>query len=137
MKRISLIFLVIFAALITSIITFIVIEKSKILQVNKYSMDVKVTNDSIIGINADPGFHFGSLRRGEGSAKKIIITGVEEDMLVVIAKRGEIAKWVSVPDKFILKKGEDKNISIAVGIPQNAPLGNYTGELIVMMRKPQ
>ena len=118
------------------IITAIAIDRSRIVQVAKYPMDIEVKDDDIMGVNVDPdGFHFGSLNRGGGARREFKIHQVEEDILVKISKKGEMAKWVGNPDNFIIRKGGNRTISFSIGIPHDAPLGNYTGEVIVVLRK--
>ena len=136
MKRLNFFLLIIGVVLISSLITFVLIDRSRIIQVNSLPMDVNVTEEDIIGINVDPdGVHFGSLGRGQGAMKLILINDVKQDAIVSIIKKGGMAKWVSSPRGFIIHENEDKNISISIGIPSNAPYGGYSGEIYFIMRR--
>lgn len=136
MKRRNFFVLFIIIVILASFTTFFIIEKSRIVQVEIYLMDVGVVDTGIVGVNVDAdGFHFGKLGRGGSSSRELMIKDVEEDVLVTIAKKGEIADWVSNPNNFIMKKGEERNITLSISIPADAPLGNYTGEAIITLRR--
>ncbi len=136
MRKLNLFLLIFILAAVTSFITFIVIERNRIVQVETYPMQVRITDEDKIGMNADPdGFYFGGLRRGMGAGREFWIQQVEEDVMISIIKKGEMAKWVGHPNEFIVRKGEEKKIELTISIPQDAPLGNYTGEVIVILKK--
>ena len=135
MKTITLVILLILAVIVTTVVTYFY-QQPKIVQEERYVMDVEVKNDSIMGFNVDPdGFHFGSVPRGSAGWRELKITQVTEDVMVIIQKSGEIAPWVSVPSGFLVKKGENVTISFVVSIPRNAEFGRYEGEAIVRLIK--
>ena len=58
MKKVNLFLLIIIVALISSFIAFFFIEKNRIVQVDRFVMDVNVTDSNVIGMNVDKdGFH--------------------------------------------------------------------------------
>lgn len=137
MKKVNLFLIVIIISLTVSFFTFYIYQKSRIVQINKFPMDVRVAENQIIGFNVDPdGFHFGSVPRGSGGQRELRIHQVEEDVIVYMYKKGEIAPWVSYPNSFTVRKGESKNITLSVSIPREAKPGNYSGEITVILKKP-
>jgi hypothetical protein len=136
MKLRNVVILIVLLVVLSSVITAIVIDMNNIIQAQRYPMDVEVKNDKIIGINVDPdGFHFGSLYPGGGASRILKIHQIEEDAMVNVIKKGEMAEWVGNPDDFIIRKGEDMNISLSISIPKDAEFGNYIGEVIFILRK--
>jgi len=128
--------LVILAVILTSTATSFLMDRSRIIQADEYPMDVKVTDNGIIGINVDSdGLHFGSPGRGGSSEREIIVNNVQEDVLATITKSGEIAGWVSSPKNVIIKKGEETSLVFSINIPLNASLGNHTGKAVIVLRK--
>ena len=131
MKKVNLFLLIIIVALISSFIAFFFIEKNRIVQVDRFVMDVNVTDSNVIGMNVDKdGFHFGSLGRGQGSIREMTIKDTERDVMVSVIKEGEMADWVNHPNDFIVREGEVKNITVSVSVPSTAPLGDYSGEIV-------
>ena len=136
MKKLTFLFLIAGMIILTTSITIIVVDRMKIVSVNKYPLEVLVWDKNRIGINVNPsGLYFGRMSAGNSGERELKIEQVEEDILVTISKRGEIAKWVSFPNRFILRKGEGANVTFSVHVPSDASFGNYTGEAIVILRK--
>jgi hypothetical protein len=137
MKKINVFLLVIIIALLVSLVTVYLIEANRIIKVQRIPMDVRVKAEGGYGVNIDPGeFHFGGLPRGAGGRRELWIHQVEQDSLVSIHGVGLMADWISYPDDFIVKKGEEKNISVSISIPWDTEPGNYTGEVVIVLRKP-
>ena len=136
MKKLNFFLLIVMVVLISSFLTFLAIDRSKIVQVNSFVMDVNVSDDGVFGINIDPdGFHFGSIGRGQGATKVLMIKNVKEDVSISIIKKGEMAGWVSSPKGLVMRKGQDENVSLSIAIPYNAQFGGYTGEVMFVLRK--
>jgi hypothetical protein len=136
MKKNILFLLITLISLFVSFVAFIIIDTGRVIQVNKFSMDIRVINSSVMGMNVDPGaFHFGALSAGRSARRELWIRNVEEDAIVIISKRGLMAQWVGNPNDFIIRKGENKNISFSISVPKDAKLGNYTGEVFVVLKR--
>ncbi len=136
MKKINLLLIIAIAVITASSLTYILIQRSRIVQIEKYKMDVNITDNEKIGINVDnDAFHFGSLGVRGIVAREFKIHQTEEDVLVRIIKRGEMALWVSNPNNFIVRKGEEKTIEFTLSVPVGMPVGYYTGEIIVILEK--
>ena len=137
MKSANLILVIIIISIVVVSLTIIYLQSPKVLQKNTYVMDVKVTDDGIMGFNIDPdGLHFGSMSAGSGGARKLTINHVEEEVIVRVIKKGKISKWVSNTDNFIMKKGEEQTLTFSVSIPKNTPVGFYTGEVTIILQAP-
>ena len=133
MKKKTFIVLLAIVALTTILATYYINQKEHV-EVHRINMDVIVTDSGIMGFNVDDdAFHFGQLGRGGGGRRLLKIHQVTEDVLVVIEKKGEIAGWVSNPNRFIVRSGQEINISFSIGVPADATLGNHTGEAIIKL----
>jgi hypothetical protein len=135
MKRINLFLLIVIVAIIVSLITFLIIDRATTARM-KYVMDVEVIEEDLIGINVDPdGLHFGRMKAGDGAGRSIIINNVEDDVLVTVVKKGEMAEWVNNPSGFILRKGNETTLLFSISIPEGTPARKYNGEVIIILRK--
>jgi hypothetical protein len=136
MKKINLVLLIIIISIVISLVTFIALEQSKIVQVDRYVADVQVTQTGTIGLNADPdGFHFGRVAKGGAASRTLMITDIKEDTIVKIRGKGEISPFLGLPPDFLIETGQNKNTSVAVHIPPDAEVGNYSGEVIVTLMR--
>ena len=99
-------------------------------------MDVMVWGNKQLGFDVAPsGFHFGAMPPGATGLREFNVHDVHEDVLVTISKRGDIAPWVSYPNNFLVRKNENRTITLSVQVPPDAPLGNYTGTAQIIIRK--
>jgi len=137
MKKLTLFVLITAVVLLSSIITFLFLESRNIILVKSIPMDVKVIDrPNFAGINVDPdGFHFGKIGPGGISERELMIKNVSQDVFVFITKKGEIAGWVSNPNFFRVKKGEEKDITFTIVVPMNSSVGLHTGEAVVVLRR--
>ena len=136
MKKINFFLLIIIVVLISTFMTLFLIERGRIVQVNRWDMDVTVRADAVMGFNIDnDALHFGSIGRGSGSRREITINDIKQDVIITTIKKGEIATWVNAPNGFIMRKGEERNIFVSLGVPLYAKPGNYTGEILFILKK--
>jgi len=105
------------------------------LQVKIVQMNVTVSNDGFIGLNADPAFYFGSMGPGQGGTRYLDINQITRDVRVSISTEGEMSEWVGYSDNLIVRKGEDIRIPIHINIPGNASFGHYSGTATIILRK--
>ncbi|MBD3163715.1 hypothetical protein GF323_00780 [Candidatus Woesearchaeota archaeon] len=136
MRKITVFFLIIFTALLSTAATVLVIERSRIVEKKEFAMDVQVTGESSsMGFNVDPdGFHYGTMPKGSSGKREITIEA-EEDVVVSIIKKGEIGKWVENPNNFLIKEGEKMKVGLILNVPENAAAGNYSGKAVFILRK--
>ncbi len=138
MNKKTLVILCMLITLIACFLTFFIFQKMSITQKTVFSMDVKVTDNEIIGVNVDTdALHFGSLMPGSSSMREVIFNNVEEDSNVQVIKKGNISIFINGPEKILAKKGENLNVTYSAFIPENAKVGLYSGELVFIFRKRQ
>ena len=96
MKKIEVILIVMFIAVIASLITAFIIEKSRVLQVEKFPMEVTVTDDPrTIGINVDPDqFNFGIIPQGN-TGKRSLSISTDQEVYVTIKTEGNISPMIN------------------------------------------
>ncbi|MBR9699939.1 hypothetical protein GOV09_05770 [Candidatus Woesearchaeota archaeon] len=134
-KRNFYVFIVVIIVLVT-LTTLFFMESNRIIQVTRFPMDVTLTHNDIMGINADPGaFHFGSFKPGQHAGRKLEIKDIHEEVTVIISTKGEMGKWLTYDNNFPMREGDSKNISLTLITPSHASLGNYSGEVIIVLRK--
>ena len=135
MKKIEVILIVMFIAVIASLITAFIIEKSRVLQVEKFPMEVTVTDDPrTIGINVDPDqFNFGIIPQGN-TGKRSLSISTDQEVYVTIKTEGNISPMINYKNYFLVGVGAE-NISVNCVIPDDEPPGVYTGEMTVILRK--
>lgn len=136
MKRGKLFLLILSICIVVSISTAFMIERSRLVQVNKIPMNVTVlSNPKQIGFCADPHiFCFGSMSPGNGGQRWLKINP-KEDVIVEVKKTGEMGNWLTHENNFIVKKGEWKELTVTLTVPYEVDPGVYSGEFIVVLRK--
>ena len=135
MKKMVVILIIMFIAVISSLITAFIIEKSRVLQVEKFPMEVTVTdNPRTIGINADPDqFNFGIIPQGNNGKRSLSIS-TDKEVYVTIKTEGNISPMISYENYFVVGAGAE-NISVYCIIPDDKPVGVYSGEMTVILRE--
>ena len=136
MKKINAILTILIISLIVSSLTYLIIQNLRVVARTSYNMDVIVWDDKRVGINLNTdAIHFGGMGAGNGANRGVIIDA-EEDVIVSILKKGQMATWVSNPNNFYMQKGEQRNITFSLSVPKDTLPGNYTGEAIFIFKKP-
>lgn len=133
------IIVLIFAILITAGITSIVYSFYKILDYKEFDVYVKVTGKNQVGFNLDPGvFNFGKVPQGMKAIRNATVTNhFYKDVLVRIEIDGQVDNMVFVKDNyFIIVPNMTKEVEVIASIPQNQPIGNYSGKLKVYFERP-
>jgi hypothetical protein len=126
------IIILIVGILLTAGITSIFYSSYKIRDYKEFDVYIKVAGKTEVGFNLDPGvFNFGKVPPG-GIAKRnaTISHGYPEETIVKIEIEGKLDKMIFVNDNyFILPPNITKQIEVVVTIPEDQPLGNYSGKL--------
>jgi len=136
MRKNKLILLIVLVSLITSVLAVVVSKYHPIEQIEEYEMTLIVTDDNVMGFNVDPGgLFFGSISEGASVTRKIVII-TEEDLVANIQKEGSMAEWVRNANNIPISAKVEMEIPFSVSIPPGTPLGNYTGKVKVILRKP-
>jgi len=126
--------------LLTASLTSIVYTQYKIVYAKKYPMLLKVVDEQkIIGlaVPVNDTITFGKVPRGASSVAKLNISNYEESpVFVTINAKGKLSGWIGLSDNnFILEKNESKEIKVTATVPANAPSGNYSGTLFVVVKR--
>ena len=134
----KLLFLIIIILIITSGLTAIFYSFYIIRDVRRITMDLKVEDSSVIGMNVDnDGLHFGTVPRGGSSTRRMIINHKEHyPLFVSIHTYGNFLDWLAISDNnFIVEPNTDKEIKFTVSVPGNALSQVYNGTVIIVMKR--
>lgn len=108
---------------------------------NRLNLYLTIEDSQILGFNSDynPGaVYFGTMPPNAINAfRNVTITNdFENDRKVELVTIGDLESWISYSENgFILKPKEVKDVTLTATIPENPKIGNYTGELLVYLRK--
>lgn len=136
MKTNILIILLVVIVILFSSVSYILYDQMIVDQIATMDMEVKVADN--LGLNADTDkIYFGKLVPGTSGQRKVHINNsADYPLKVVIFSKGEIAKWVSMSDNnFILEGNEGTQIILEAEVPEDQPLGVYSGSLVVVFKK--
>lgn len=114
-------------------------------EINRYPARVQISNASgqniTLGFALDPGsIDFGIVPRGGNMGKRFITLQnvAEEQSKITLTAYGNIAPMVKFSDNnFLLQKGAPKPIEIILQTQNGTELGNYTGEIDIIVKKPK
>ena len=135
MKRNTLLILIVFVCIITSIATYVIMQIVNIESVRTIPMDVRVEKSYGFNVDTDA-VHFGSLPPGAGGTRIFSINGDNRQHTVEIISSGDIGQWVSIsPREFNLAADETINVSVSVSVPRDASQGLHTGSLSIRMKR--
>lgn len=105
--------------------------------VKSFDIQFRVTDGTIVGINADPNLHFGSAPKGSASVVKEMnfLNDYTFPIMVDIEIEGAIAPSVVVEDnRFTLQPGERRSLKWTVDTSNLEP-GNYTGNALIVYKR--
>lgn len=114
-------------------------------EINRYPARVQISNVSgqniTLGFALDPGsLDFGIVPRGGNMGKRFITLQnvAEEKSEITLVAYGNIAPMVKFSDNnFLLQKGVPKPVEIILQTKNGTALGNYTGEIDIIVKKPK
>jgi len=117
-----------------TVVTYTALNKP--IDIQRIPIDVEV--GYTVGINVDTdAFHFGRTSPG-GSAWREFNIKNEKDYVqeVLIRFEGDVAYWMKPSlNNFTFGPGQTKKITLTVNVPENAEVGNYTGEAVFIFKK--
>jgi len=111
--------------------SFFIVRDVKIIE-----MSLEVGNKILFNVDGDA-IHFGGTTPG-GSAKRTVHLAHEFrfPLEVIINLDGPLSEWVSVSDnRFILKEGEFKTVSVTAKVPEDAAFGKYHGKVRLVFKR--
>jgi hypothetical protein len=126
------------AVLLTSGITSIIYSSYKIVGYREFNVYVKVSEKNDIGFNLDPGvLNFGKVPRGASAKRNATVSQrFPHDVVVRIEIAGDVKDMVYANENyFILPPNITKNIEVVASVPEDQPLGNYSGKVKVYFER--
>ncbi len=110
-------------------------------QVTRYQSDAEVSNNqTVVGITIDPwNLNFGIISSGGGGRRSIVLSNMQEKASRVdMQAYGNITPMVEFKkNNFVLHSNENVTVEIRFRAANNTAVGNYTGEIDVVIRKPR
>ncbi len=126
--------LLIIGILLAAGITSIVYSSYKILNYREFDIYLEVSGKNNIGLNVDPGvFNFGKIPQGAAAKRNATVSHhYPVDVIVKIDISGNAGDMVSASENyFILPPNITQQIEVIASVPEDRPLGNYSGKLKV------
>jgi hypothetical protein len=107
----------------------------------RYPSDLEIVGKEapVLGFVTDPwNLKFGILTQGMSETRFVSVKNPgDKKVRVDMIKRGGIAEFVSFDrEEFELMPGENVTIEVHVSVPIDAEIGKYTGEIDVVLKKP-
>ena len=135
MKKSQFAWLLIGIVLVATFGTYLYYQTFVVLAVKAISADVVVKGNPAFNLNDDK-FHFGGVPPGQAAERKISIS-YDRPSRVEISTEGDLERFIAVSETdFFLPAYETKEIIFSVYIPEETPLGNYTGTIFFRFMKP-
>jgi hypothetical protein len=129
--------LLIVVPLIVSFLVGMVFWHWYIIDIKTVPIDVQVTNESLLGFNADTdALHFGTVNPTGGGTRKTTVVS-SHPVIVVIKTEGPAGKWVRVSENNIaLEPNERRDIIFELTVPAGTAPGSYNGTAIITYHRP-
>lgn len=137
-SKLRLFVLLVIIALFTSSVVEIIYFFYSVKYVKVYDAFLRVERDKV-GLNVDvetSKLNLGIVPPG-GSVKREIVlvnNGTEPFMGSVVTK-GKIAKFLLIEKEFILENDGPTRLSLIAKVPSDTRVGNYSGQIIIVLRK--
>lgn len=109
---------------------------NKIVEYTNITASVIVTSGSV-GLDGDTdSLKFGKISQG-GGGTRFITVNTTQNVIVDIYFSGDIANFLSVEkNNYTLEAGSFGKIPININIPLNVPIGEYSGNVYIILLKP-
>jgi len=104
---------------------------------NIIEMELKVREDRHIGLDInETALKFGIMYAGSRADRNVIIENNKDYPLNAhVFIRGNITKFVSFQERFVLDKNGNKSIGFSAYIPEGTAEGDYNGEAVFILRR--
>lgn len=137
MKKTNLILLLAIAVFLTIGMVSIYYGSFKVIAVKNYDMHVTVDNKLAFNLGSNNETIFFGRVVPKGTVSKIVNITNNYDAPVKTQYRasGEIVKMLVLPQSLMIDPGVTRSLEFSVSPPENALLGNYTGELKILLLK--
>jgi hypothetical protein len=129
-KRVKIIVPILVCIAITLIYIFWSSPELKVLD-----MYVSVANYTGINVGTDA-IWFGTVPPSGTASRIVTLKNFDNWSRWVDIRTEGLNNWVGIEsNSFLLRAGEERNVSIYVVVPKNAEYGNYTGKLYITFRR--
>lgn len=127
--------LVLFAVSLITFIFSIYLKDNDVLE--RYVIYLRLGVSGVTGIDLNKtALTFGNIVPGNtGSRSFFIQNGYSFPVKVDISVKGEVKRFIYFDNNFVVNTGEKKVIGVSAFVPYNEVYGNYSGELVVTLRK--
>ncbi len=79
---------------------------------------------------------FGRVFMTGTSQREMLISNMDDyDKVARFTVEGDIAKFVTVPPEMIARANANTSVGMTAIVPFGTPLGNYTGKVVVFLRR--
>jgi len=128
-KTYTLIILILFLIITTSLATVIIYNKYKVLDITTLDIDFEVKNT--IGFNTDTdNLHFGIIPPGSQVIREFHINNDFQNPIKIYMRITPSQEWFKLSDNnFPLQPNQSKTIQLSIQPPTNTPHKNYTAKL--------
>ena len=114
-------------------------------EINRYPANVRISNTTgeniTVGFALEPGsINFGIVPTGGSAGKRFITLQniAEKQSKITLTAYGNISQMVQFSDNnFLLSKDAPKSIEIIIQTKNETMLGNYSGEIDIIVKKPK
>lgn len=134
--RWTVVFLVFVCLVLLNYSLFVLFDSSLVLE--KKEINAKVVVSDKIGVEVNgSALAFGTVPRGGGSIKKIMIKNdYDFEVRVNVYSEGSISEFLEVEENnFILKKDEERDLRFVVKTPSSVENGVYEGVVVFEFSK--
>ena len=125
-------------ALTAAAITYAVHSLFIRIEVQKIPTDALFSYDYGVGFNLNKDrLHFGRMPIGGSGTRYITLENTENFRIEIrISSEGEIREFfIAEPNPVVLEPGEIANVNLTVNAPSSASPGNYTGNVLIDVRR--
>lgn len=136
-KNIFWLIILFFAIAITATTaTFVLYKINSPIETKELQMYLNVGEKPGVNIDTDA-LYFGSVPPSGSSARQFEISNNKNySIKVALLPKGELSSWTKVSENnILLKPYATKLVNITVFVPSDAKLGNYSGILVIEMRR--
>ncbi|MBI4441181.1 hypothetical protein HY639_03365 [Candidatus Woesearchaeota archaeon] len=138
MNWMTVIGLVVAISVLASGLTAVAYTLNTYHNVVEYRAELEVVEGKTVGLNVENSkVYFGKVPRGGASTREIQLKNpLTEPTQVTFSATGEIAQFVSFPtNDYELKEGEKTRLYVEARVPEETPVGMYTGSIFVYFRR--
>ncbi len=138
MRLMSVVVILLVVSLMASGITAIVVTFATYYNVIEYEAEMTVAERNTVGLNVENDkIYFGRLPSPGVSTRNILVkNALDEPAKIDFFATGNIAPYIYFPFQGqVINAHEEATLQVEAHVPENTPLGNYTGKVTIFFRK--